>query len=353
MRVTFNKHTTAVKMLSSGSARRQKQRKVLLMGKSGAGKSSMRSIVFSNYVAKDVRRLGATIDVEHSNIRFMGNLMLNLWDCGGQDGFTESYLTNQRSSVFASVAVLIFVFDVESREFNADLINYASIVQALRENSPQAKIFVLIHKMDLIMSNMRDVVFAERSDAIRQISIEHGFGGDQQDAGKDVDFWGTSIWDQSLYKAWTQVIYYLVPNAGAIENLLRQLAEVIDAHELILYERTTCLMVTHVSRPYEADGNPHPDRFERLSSILKSHKHSVAKHTGMPAGSANFAELQIKTGEFMFLITRLSENTNLAVVMGSGEAMYNAARINITNARDKFAELDIASKSREKAETRA
>jgi Ras-related GTP-binding protein A/B len=78
-----NKDKTAVKMLSSGSARRQKQRKVLLMGKSGAGKSSMRSIVFSNYVAKDVRRLGATIDVEHSNIRFMGNLMLNLWDCGG------------------------------------------------------------------------------------------------------------------------------------------------------------------------------------------------------------------------------------------------------------------------------
>jgi Ras-related GTP-binding protein A/B len=79
----LNTDTTKVKMLSSGSARRQKQRKVLLMGKSGAGKSSMRSIVFSNYVAKDVRRLGATIDVEHSNIRFMGNLMLNLWDCGG------------------------------------------------------------------------------------------------------------------------------------------------------------------------------------------------------------------------------------------------------------------------------
>jgi Ras-related GTP-binding protein A/B len=67
----------------NSTTKRQKQRKVLLMGKSGAGKSSMRSIVFSNYVAKDVRRLGATIDVEHSNIKFMGNLMLNLWDCGG------------------------------------------------------------------------------------------------------------------------------------------------------------------------------------------------------------------------------------------------------------------------------
>lgn len=62
---------------------RKKKRKVLLMGKSGSGKSSMRSIIFSNYVAKDVRRLGATIDVEHSHVKFMGNLTLNLWDCGG------------------------------------------------------------------------------------------------------------------------------------------------------------------------------------------------------------------------------------------------------------------------------
>lgn len=63
--------------------KKPKKKKVLLMGKSGSGKSSMRSIIFSNYVAKDVRRLGATIDVEHSTIKFLGNLVLNLWDCGG------------------------------------------------------------------------------------------------------------------------------------------------------------------------------------------------------------------------------------------------------------------------------
>jgi predicted AAA+ superfamily ATPase len=80
------KTSDLIKQAQAGTmnvSRRQKQRKVLLMGKSGAGKSSMRAVVFSNYVAKDVRRLGATIDVEHSNIKFMGNLMLNLWDCGG------------------------------------------------------------------------------------------------------------------------------------------------------------------------------------------------------------------------------------------------------------------------------
>ncbi len=34
--------------------------KVLLMGKSGSGKTSMRSIIFANYIARDTRRLGAT-----------------------------------------------------------------------------------------------------------------------------------------------------------------------------------------------------------------------------------------------------------------------------------------------------
>lgn len=37
--------------------KKPKKRKVLLMGKSGSGKSSMRSIIFSNYVARDARRL--------------------------------------------------------------------------------------------------------------------------------------------------------------------------------------------------------------------------------------------------------------------------------------------------------
>lgn len=34
--------------------------KVLLMGKSGSGKTSMRSIIFANYIARDTTRLGAT-----------------------------------------------------------------------------------------------------------------------------------------------------------------------------------------------------------------------------------------------------------------------------------------------------
>jgi Ras-related GTP-binding protein A/B len=126
-----------------------------------------------------------------------------------QDGFVENYLTHQRTHVFGSVAVLIFVFDIESREFQADVISYSNIIRALSECSPSAKVFVLIHKMDLVQARLRQQLFDERAEYIRGAS--EGFRD-------TVEFWATSIWDQSLYKAWTQIIYYLIPNAGSIEG---------------------------------------------------------------------------------------------------------------------------------------
>jgi Ras-related GTP-binding protein A/B len=48
----------------------------------------------------------------------------------------------------------------------------------------------------------------------------------------------------------------------------------------------------------------------------------------------------------MFFITRLTENTNLAVVLPPHEGLFNTARLNITLARPKFAELDVGVQKR-------
>ncbi|KAI5279196.1 GTP-binding protein gtr1, partial [Ascosphaera aggregata] len=180
---------------------RKKKRKVLLMGKSGSGKSSMRSIIFSNYVAKDVRLLGATIDVEHSHVKFMGNLTLNLWDCAGQDAFMETYLASQRENIFSDVAVLIYVFDIESREVERDLTTYSSILGALNEFSPNSLVFCLIHKLDLIPPEHRERIYEERASLIRARSYHF-----------NIDTFGSSIWDQSLYRAWAGIVHKLIPN---------------------------------------------------------------------------------------------------------------------------------------------
>ena len=165
------------------------KRKVLLMGKSGSGKTSMRSIIFANYIARDTQRLGATIDVEHSHVkyvaasvrhgmrcalecvragrldlgprtsspthpthRFLGNLVLNLWDCGGQEAFMQNYLESQRDHIFSNVAVLIYVFDAGSKPDaeERDLDKFKEIIAAISQNSKSARVFCLVHKMDLV-----------------------------------------------------------------------------------------------------------------------------------------------------------------------------------------------------------
>ncbi|KAL3423326.1 GTP-binding protein gtr1 [Phlyctema vagabunda] len=308
--------------------RKQKKKKVLLMGKSGSGKSSMRSIIFSNYVARDTRRLGATIDVDLSHVKFLGNLTLNLWDCGGQDAFMENYLSQQRQHVFSNVGVLIYVFDIESRDFDRDLLTYRSIITALSQFSPTSSIYILIHKMDLIPPGQREDLYINHVSLIRSKS----------ESFDPVPF-ATSIWDQSLYKAWAEIIHDLVPNLGEIEQHLSSLGILLQAEEVLLFERSSFLVVSSwASRIGEM--NPTTDRFERLSNIIKNFKQSTSRFTGTPKSAEQFILFELKMAVFSMFIAKFTTNTYLAVILPPGEERFNAALENAKIAVKQFEDLD-------------
>ena len=67
-----------------------------------------------------------------------------------QEALTESYFTSQRDKAFCNVEVVICVFDVESRDIESDMHYYQSCLEA--------KVFCLLHKMDLIPEEQRDIV---------------------------------------------------------------------------------------------------------------------------------------------------------------------------------------------------
>lgn len=283
----------------------------------------MRSIVFSNYVAKDTRRLGATIDVEHSHVRFLGNLTLNLWDCGGQDAFMENYLATQRDHIFRNVAVLIYVFDVESRDFSRDLLTYSGVIEALHENSPDARIFCLVHKMDLVQVEMRSRLFAER-----EVTLQ------KKAKGMSCVCFATSIWDETLYKAWAKIVYTLIPNLPQLESNLQKFATQCEAEEVVIFERTTFLVISSARGIPDALENPHKDRFEKISNIVKQFKQSCTK-----LGS-NFVSFQLRTGRFSCYIDVLTANTYILVVMPAGSAESATVLGNISFARKHFEKLE-------------
>jgi len=101
----------------------------------------------------------------------------------------ENYFASQRDNIFRNVEVLIYVFDVESRELDKDMHYYQSCLEAILQNSPEAKIFCLVHKMDLVQEDQRDYIFREREEDLKRLSLP-----------LECTCFRTSIWDETLYR---------------------------------------------------------------------------------------------------------------------------------------------------------
>ncbi|KAJ3057190.1 hypothetical protein HK097_011195 [Rhizophlyctis rosea] len=295
------------------------KKKVLLMGKSGSGKTSMRSIIFANYIARDTRRLGATIDVEHSHVRFLGNLVLNLWDCGGQEVFMENYIASQRDHIFRNVEVLIYVFDIESREFEKDMHYYQSCLEAILQNSKDARIFCLIHKMDLVQEDQREALFREREAELKRRSLP-----------LSITAFKTSIWDETLYKAWSSIVYSLIPNVRLLETHLENFCKICEADEVVLFERTTFLVISHTTQKAHADVH----RFEKISNIVKQFKLSCSK------SQAQFSKMEVRNAQFSAFVDVLTPNTYVLVIMSDHNIQPAATLMNIGAARAHFESIE-------------
>eukprot|EP01126_Amoeba_proteus_P017840 TRINITY_DN1877_c0_g1_i8.p1 TRINITY_DN1877_c0_g1~~TRINITY_DN1877_c0_g1_i8.p1 ORF type:complete len:216 (+),score=32.46 TRINITY_DN1877_c0_g1_i8:74-721(+) len=201
-------------------------KKVLLMGARGSGKTSMRSIIFANYIPSDTNRLGSTVNIENSAVRFLGNLVLNIWDCGGQEKFFEDYFTSQREHIFSNVEVLLYIFDITSETNEIDLEFYQETLRAIHEYSRDAKIFCLVHKMDLVKAYEPDDLFKAKRAQLKSLTLPL----------KMVAF-PTSIWDETLYKAWSCIVHSLIPNAQLLENDLNKFCSISEVNEIVLFER--------------------------------------------------------------------------------------------------------------------
>ncbi|CAF1265384.1 unnamed protein product [Rotaria sordida] len=82
----------------------------------------------------------------------------------------KCYFATKKDYIFKNVEVLIYVFDVQSQELDKDLHYYQSCLESIIQYSCKARIFCLIHKMDLISADMRATVIAERENILKDIS---------------------------------------------------------------------------------------------------------------------------------------------------------------------------------------
>lgn len=88
--------------------------KVLLMGKTGVGKTSIKSIIFQNKSPKDTLELAYTNEVEESHLKFMKNISLDLLDCCSKEDYIKQYFNEKKKAIFSNVGIFVFVVEAEN-----------------------------------------------------------------------------------------------------------------------------------------------------------------------------------------------------------------------------------------------
>lgn len=145
------------------------------------------------------------------------------------------------------------------------------------------QVFCLIHKMDLIEEDKREEV-SEASNNFKNFMYLQTFKRREAEVLRYSEFATTSlqaerqnavcqcfkssIWDETLYKAWSAIVYHLVPNVSTMEEKLKKFGAILDADEVILFERATFLVIAHAVLREHRD----PHRFEKVSNIIKQFK---------------------------------------------------------------------------------
>ena len=193
--------------------------KVLFMGLGASGKSSIRSIVFEGKSLEDVKDYNATINYTRSTKNII-DAPFQIFDCGGQESFISVFVGEQAEFIFSDVAVLIWVIDVSNFDAVSTSRFYFNLAQKkLVEYSKGAIIFCLLHKMDLLIPDMKKNVNETINSYFSPL------------AGVEIQYRSTSIFDRSIYNVVGEIIRALILRSTKAQSVSGAIEEFIKSHD--------------------------------------------------------------------------------------------------------------------------
>ncbi|CAI4496878.1 CDG_1a_G0021580.mRNA.1.CDS.1 [Saccharomyces cerevisiae] len=213
---------------------------VLLMGVRRCGKSSICKVVFHNMQPLDTLYLESTSNpsLEH----FSTLIDLAVMELPGQLNYFEPSYDSER--LFKSVGALVYVIDSQDEYINA-ITNLAMIIEYAYKVNPSINIEVLIHKVDGLSEDFK--VDAQRDIMQRtgEELLELGLDGVQ------VSFYLTSIFDHSIYEAFSRIVQKLIPELSFLENMLDNLIQHSKIEKAFLFDVNSKIYVSTDSNPVD------------------------------------------------------------------------------------------------------
>ncbi|KAH0477686.1 MAG: hypothetical protein KVP17_001737 [Porospora cf. gigantea B] len=195
-------------------------------------------------------------------------------------------------------------------------------VEQLRFFSPNSHAFCLVHKMDLVTPTERESVFHFYRGLLADVIMWEGH----------VDVSPSSIWDESLFVAWSKITSWVTPKAKYLQRVVDQVREVTGAIEVVLFERVTFLAILR-STDAEQSRSLLPDRLERLSTLYKQFRLACKRQM------TNFAIFSLQTADFAAVVQRFTPSTYVFLVTYSDKCPLGGLLCNLDVVRDALREL--------------
>ncbi|KAF5965375.1 Ras-like G [Fusarium coicis] len=217
---------------SVGAAPKGKPR-LLLMGQRRSGKSSISSVVFHKLPPNETLFLESTARIQKDS---MASFMdFQVWDFPGQiDVFENPGFDIE--AIFSEIGALIWVIDAQDDYLEA-VMRLNTTILFLQRTYPNINIEVFIHKVDGLSDDYKLDIQRDITIRIQDELSDHGF------ENAPVTFHLTSIYNHSIFEAFSKVIQKLIPRLGTLESMLTNLCRTCRFEKAYLFDVLTKIYI--------------------------------------------------------------------------------------------------------------
>ena len=270
--------------------------KILIAGLSEAGKTAVKRIFFLKQSTDDVNSLSATINYERLAVT-VKDTPITIVDLGGQKVFLKRFLSAFSPFVFSNVRIFIFLIDVSNRSTQNNSLQYfTACIEKLNNFSPEAEVFVFLHKNDLVISSPNYESIHEQLKERFQLEFK-----------SPLRFFRTTIYrPETVIDAFGRIFELNIPDLAESDFVDgRQIGKIEEFHEtaMTLRDPKAKVITTKTEKPLIQITAPKmagdPEVLQRLQSLMKQAtqtggvKTANAKATSIPSTKPIFEEAKV------------------------------------------------------------
>ncbi|MFW9940733.1 MAG: ADP-ribosylation factor-like protein [Candidatus Thorarchaeota archaeon] len=269
-------------------------KKIVLMGLSNAGKTCIYERVFEGKKPWELMQSTATKGIDYKNYE-VGNLTKPMiWDLGGQQQYLDEYHGPLRKSIFQKAAVLLYIIDAaDSDRFENARIEFEWSVNQILSYNQNPVINVFFHKIDLIHD--KDVLISYLKSFL------------SQNISYKINYYSTSVFDESLFTAWSGIIRDISPKSIFITSILKSLKDQEGVKDALLIEKTTGLACGSTLNGSDED------IVIGMVSLLIVTCDRVTKNMKLQ----NFKEFKLRTTSNYLLLSDVTSDLMLVIILDS------------------------------------